>query len=1165
MARTALILLVTSLVCSGFGQSPDSFNPGADRWIHSLAVQSDGKILVGGDFTVLGGQPCSYIARLNEDGSLDTGFNPGVGGSGYGSVDSLVLQADGKIVVGGWFTAIRTNIGRLHADGTPDTSFDADGRYTVNSLALQADGGILVGGQLRPLVGEVWSGIRRLHADGSLDIDFSSGAGALVFSLAVQPDGRILVGGEFPTPTWQTNYNLCQFNADATLDTSFNVAANFRIRPVVVQPDGKILLGGDFTMLGGQPRTCIGRLNADGSLDSGFSPAVGGSGYHYPSVNSLALQADGKILVGGRFTTLGGQACTNIGRLNPDGSLDSTFNPGANGSIVALALQPDGKVLVGGDFTTLCGQPRNSVGRLNNTGPAIQDLSYDGSTLRWQRGGTSPEIWRAIFELTTNATDWINLGAGARVPGGWELSDVSLPIGGTVRARGFATGGHDNASSSLLETCWGPPAMLSEPPSRTNYAGTATAFNVMVVGSEPMQFQWFKDAVALSNSAAVDGAQTANLSLSGVFKADEGVYTLVVSNAYASVTSPVARLTVVDPWIVSEPTSQTAEAKGVAAFRVVAAGTPPLRYQWFKEGLPLALGTNAILTLTNLNESDAGHYAVVVTSPAGSVSSRLVELSVNLAPTDLDFNPAADQVVAAIALQADGKVLVGGAFTMLGGQSRSSIGRLNADGTLDITFKPEAAGSGFDYSSRVNSLAVQADGKILVAGLFTELGGQPCSNIGRLNADGTLDTSFNPAVGGSEFPSVTSLAIQTDGKILVGGYFTEISGQIRNSLGRLNADGSLDTGFNPGVGGSGNTSVNSLVLQADGKILVGGWFTMLGGQPCTNIGRLNVDGSADVTFGPAADQTVSSVAVQADGKIVVGGWFTMLGGHLRYSIGRLNADGTLDDSFNPGVGGGVSSLALQADGKILVGGYFTELSGQMRNSIGRLNVDGSLDTTFNQGAEGWDPEYPSSVYSLALQADGKIVLGGDFSTLGGQPRNCIGRINSTGPATQHLSYEGSALLWYRGGTTPEVWRTTFDVSTDGTNWSYIGSGVRLRGLGWECPAMDFPASGIVRVRGFLTGGEHNGSSWYVESMLNLGDTPLPVILVESGRFGLTNGGAFDFYVQAQAGQTVAVEASANLLDWIALKTNSSGATPVYFSDPAATNYPQRFYRARLVP
>src|SRR6266704_2101633 len=133
-------------------------------------------------------------------------------------------------------------------------------------------------------------------------------------------------------------------------------------------------------------------------------------------------------------------------------------------------------------------------------------------------------------------------------------------------------------------------------------------------------------------------------------------------------------------------------------------------------------------------------------------------------------------------------------------------------------------------------------------------------------AQSPLPDSFNPGTGGS-YPNVYSLAVQADGKILVGGNFSTLGGQSRNYIGRLNADGTLDTSFNPGA----NSVVYSLAVQADGKILVGGLFTTLGGQSRNYIGRLNADGTLETGFNPGANYLVNSLAVQADGKIVVGG------------------------------------------------------------------------------------------------------------------------------------------------------------------------------------------------------------------------------------------------------------------------------------------------------
>ncbi len=1037
---------------------PDSFNPGADGVVLSMAVQADGKFLVAGRFTTLGGQRGDGIGRLNANGTPDTSFNPWANDW----VNSLVVQADGRILVGGSFTTLggqrRFGIGRLNADGTLDTSFNPGMEAYVYSLVVQADGKILVGGFFFTLGGQSLTNIvGRFNADGTLDTSFKPGADNDVYSLAVQADGKILVGGNFSTLGGQSRNFIGRLNADGTLDTTFNPGADTWVDSLAVQADGKILVGGQFTTLGGQSRSHLGRLNANGTLDTSFNPGAGG--VTYPNVYSLAVQADGKILVGGLFTTLDGQSRHYIGRLNANGTLDTSFNPGADDVVESLALQADGNILVGGAFTTLGGQSRTNLGRLNNTGLATQSLTFDGSTLTWMRGGASPEVWRTTFEYSPDGASLTNLGGGIRIPGGWQLTGLVLPPNTTFRARGYTVGGADNATGWFVETIIGSPGIESQPASLTNNAGTTAAFTVDAVGGGPLSYQWRKDGANLADGGNVSGAATASLTLSNVFGGDAGAFSVVITNAYGSVTSVVATLTVIDPVINTQPASQTGNPGDNVTFSVAAVGTAPLSYQWRKDGALLAGATQSSLTLTNFQGSDAGSYDVVVSSAWGSVTSAASSLTVNLASPD-SFNPGADGDVYALAVQADGKILVGGYFFTLGGQSRNNIGRLNADGTLDTSFNP-----GANYF--VNSLAVQADGKILVGGVFSALGGQSRTNIGRLNGDGTPDTSFNPGAN----DSVRSLVLQADGKILVGGFFTTLGGQSRNNIGRLNADGRLDVTFNPGA----NSFVESLALQADGKILVGGDFTTLGGQYRNSIGRLNVDGTLDTTFNPRTDAIVDSLAVQADGKILVGGFFGTLGGQSRRYVGRLNADGTLDTSFNPESDYVVGSLAVQADGKILVGGEFSTLGGQSRHYMGRLNADGTLDTSFNPGANGY-------VFSLAVQADGKILAGGGFTTLGGQSRNRIGQLDNSASATQSLTFDGSTLTWMRGGASPEVWRTTFEYSPDSSALTNLGGGIRIPG-GWQLTGLALPMNTTFRARGYTVGGFLNASGWFVETSI----------------------------------------------------------------------------------
>jgi len=143
---------------------------------------------------------------------------------------------------------------------------------------------------------------------------------------------------------------------------SFNPNPNDVVYSLAVQPNGKVLLGGFFTgYIGGQPQNHLGRVNSDGSVDTSFVTGADAL------VNALALQPDGAIMVGGAFGTLGGQSRSGLGRLNGNGTVDLSFNPGAGGVVQCLALQADEKILVGGGFSTLAGQPRVNLGRLTLT------------------------------------------------------------------------------------------------------------------------------------------------------------------------------------------------------------------------------------------------------------------------------------------------------------------------------------------------------------------------------------------------------------------------------------------------------------------------------------------------------------------------------------------------------------------------------------------------------------------------------------------------------------------------------------------------------------------------------------------------------------------------------------------------------------------------------
>ncbi|MDQ7826993.1 MAG: delta-60 repeat domain-containing protein [Candidatus Eremiobacteraeota bacterium] len=329
------------------GSLDTSFNPGtgSDTAIEALAVQSDGKIIIGGQFSTVNGVSRNRIARLNPDGTLDTSFDPGTGFSS--TVWALAVQSDGKIVVGGNFVTYNgfpcNHIARLNTDGSRDTSFTpiSGANNVVYTVALQSDGKIVIGGFFSDYDGTACWRIARVKTDGTLDTSFTSnpGADSLVNSLVVQSDGKIVIGGGFSNYDGVARQRVARANSDGTIDTAFNSSsgASFNVEMLAVQSDGKVFICGQFTSYGGTPRNYIARVNADGSLDTSFNP---GTGANVP-VLSMALQSDGKILIGGQFASYNGTLRNYIARVNADGSLDTSFNPGTgtNGNVTAIILQ----------------------------------------------------------------------------------------------------------------------------------------------------------------------------------------------------------------------------------------------------------------------------------------------------------------------------------------------------------------------------------------------------------------------------------------------------------------------------------------------------------------------------------------------------------------------------------------------------------------------------------------------------------------------------------------------------------------------------------------------------------------------------------------------------------------------------------------------------------
>lgn len=381
---------------------------------------------------------------------------------------------------------------------------------------------------------------------------------------------------------------------------------------------------------------------------------------------------------------------------------------------------------------------------------------------------------------------------------------------------------------------------------------------------------------------------------------------------------------------------------------------------------------------------------VAVGVAAGAVALATIPGLASAQPGALDttFNPNASSSVFAVNVLGNGNLLLGGNFGLVRGELRDQIARIGSDGTLDTSFaNPQPNRPGM--SSTVVAMAVQPDGKVLIAGTFTRIGGQDRDRVARLNADGTLDTTFvDPNVDGA----VSALALEPDGQVLIGGLFTMVDGLQRKYVARLNADGTRANNF---LDPNANDSVSAIALQPDGKVVVGGSFTSVGGFGRNYIARINENGGVDAGFNPDAGGSVTAITRLDNGKMLIGGAFGRIGAENRDLIARINADGTPDTSFVASIGAGlghkVADIVTQPDGKVLIGGEFSTIDGQARGNAARLHADGGLDTSFA------DPGTNNGVETVAMQPDGKVLIGGYFTSVAGVERNRIARLLATTP------------------------------------------------------------------------------------------------------------------------------------------------------------------------
>jgi|GEM_PF-975236 len=762
---------------------------------------------------------------------------------------------------------------------------------------------------------------------------------------------------------------------------------NVTNRKFCEQPDGKIILAGGFCQFNGVVHSGVVRLNVDGSLDDSFDA---GTTFEYNvgnySFTALALQNDGKVIA--IRTEFDGVNISRIRRLNIDGSLDAApvFQGDIlQGIIYEAIVQPDNKLILCGDFTyedTDLSMHYDII-RINPDG-SLDNTFTGGDFVLMQNG--------KIEDMKLDAQGKLLIAGGFNTFNGVNSAGfVRLNPDGTIdQTLNIGAGMNDAVKSFAIQ-----------PDNKILLAGDFGLYQNMNTGC----------LIRIHPDGTLDGT----------FQPSMGTYW------------PVEHLNVLPDNRILFTGNSTSLGVNHGFFRlnsdgsldtattgseVYNSGNPP--YTEFK-----FLSSGKLMIIGNIYQYQGKYRGGI----ARLDTNFLLDLSFGMKP---GFISADIQHTLA---QPDGKILVGkrldyeaDALHTYNDVFVKGLLRLQADGSLDTTF--HIADSLF---VSVRAMARQPDGKIIVAGRTEWLDGIDISsqgNVARFNPDGSIDSSF--LIYNFTMYSFSEVLIQPDGKIIVLGYFTPISGNSLTNIVRFNTDGTPDNTFNAGTGTNGE--ITSGALTNSGKIIIGGDFNSYNGLPFVRFCALNSDGSIDAgfDFNGSIFSAPWSIKTQSDGKILLAG--ETLGDDNNFSrvLLRLNPNGNVDPNFevngfqNVNVSGEIMDMLPLPNGKLLLGGEIYNFSNSTATGIVRLNADGSRDMGFFSEYIVSEPSV--LVKSISLGLDGKVIIGGDFSKITGKPANGIAllqhdladyfTVSFTNVVNDNCSGNGAVTAFPIGGTPP---------------------------------------------------------------------------------------------------------------------------------------------------